>query len=157
MASWSFASMGKSLFRNVFHPKLLTHYFFRAKRKIIKILVIYFNFTRFLSNSAFSWIFKLIIIISTWVWFCNNRPNARWHPEFLNPRSEWPKEYVHHLPTIFQEAYQADVENIQIKFDRIDKIYNPSADSKSRISIAKVKRRLIQCELQVTGWFQTEK
>ena len=62
---------------------------------------------------------------------------------------------MHHLPTIFQEAYQADVENIRIKFDRIDKIYNPSADSKSRISIAKVKRRLLQCELQVTGWFQT--
>ena len=74
--------------------------------------------------------------------------NTRWHLEFENPRSEWPKEYVHHLPTLFQEAYQADVKNMRITFDRIDKIYNPSADSKSRI--VKVKMRLLQCGLQVT-------
>ena len=76
--------------------------------------------------------------------------NARWHPEFENPRLEWPKEYVLYLPTLFQEAYQVDVKNIRIQFDQIDKIYNPSADSKSRISIVKVKMRLLQCEVQVT-------
>ena len=37
---------------------------FRAKRKTFKILVIYFNSTRFLSNSALRLIFKLIILFA---------------------------------------------------------------------------------------------
>ena len=52
----------------------------------------------------------------------------------LKTRQEWPKDYVYQLPKSFREAYQTDVIRIRTRFDRIDKIYNPSAESKSRVS-----------------------
>ena len=50
-----------------------------------------------------------------------------------NPSVEWPKDYIRQLPLLFQEVHQKHADDIRNGFDRIDKIYNPGAESKSGI------------------------
>ena len=51
---------------------------------------------------------------------------------FENLSEEWPEDYIQQLPYSFQEVYQTNVDDTRNRFDRIDKIYNPGAESKQR-------------------------
>ena len=54
------------------------------------------------------------------------------HYYFENPGEEWPEDYIQQLPYSFQEVYQTNVDDTRNRFDRINKIYNPGAESKAR-------------------------
>ena len=45
---------------------------------------------------------------------------------------EWPEDYIQQLPYSFQEAYQTNVDDTRNRFDRINTIFNPGAESKAR-------------------------
>ena len=64
--------------------------FFRAKREIIKILVIYFNFTRFVPNDTIRRVSKLIrgpfksyLTLIVWIW----KPKCRMAQRLHSPTS----------------------------------------------------------------------
>ena len=54
---------------------------------------------------------------------------------FETPGEEWPEDYIQQLPYSFQEVYQTNVDDTRNRFDRINKIYNPGAESKTRFLI----------------------
>ena len=59
---------------------------------------------------------------------------------FETPGEEWPEDYIQQLPYSFQEVYQTNVDDTRNRFERINKIYNPGAESKTRFLTEKMFR-----------------
>ena len=75
------------------------------------------------------------------------------HYYFENPVEEWPEDYIQQLPYSFQEVYQTNVDDTRNRFDRINKIFNPGAESKARFSqkmfcyLSRKGVNVVQCNL----------